>query len=236
MKVVIIGGVAAGTKAAAKMKREDRSAQVEIYTRSNEISYAGCGLPYYVGGDIETREELIVNSPEKFASLTGAVVHTGEEAIHVDANAKTVVFRSIADGSQQTVDYDKLIIASGASPVVPKIDGVSLEGIFTVRTPDDAAAIRNYIQTHHCKNAVVVGAGFIGMEMVENLMAQNLSVTVIDTLDQILPNILDPEMAGFAARQLRKSGCKIMTGTAVSGFRGESSVNAVLTGAGGACG
>lgn len=232
MKVIIIGGVAAGTKAAAKIKREDRSAQVEIYTKSNDISYAGCGLPYYVGGEIETSEELIVNSPEKFASLTGAVVHTGEEAVHVDANAKTVVFRNNTDGSLKTVNYDKLIVASGASPIVPQISGVSLEGIFTVRTPDDAIAIRNYIQLHHCKNAVVVGAGFIGMEMAENLMAQNLSVTVIDMLDQILPNILDPEMAGFAARQLRKSGCKIMTGTAVSGFRGEFSVNAVMTSVG----
>ena len=121
MKVVVIGGVAAGTKAAAKLKREDRFAEVEIYTKGREISYAGCGLPYYVGGDIESREELIVNSPEKFAALTGAVVHTAEEAISVDANAKTVVFRNTVSGSQQTVEYDKLIIASGASPIVPDI-------------------------------------------------------------------------------------------------------------------
>lgn len=146
MKVIVIGGVAAGTKAAAKIKREDRSAQVEVYTKSNDISYAGCGLPYYVGGDIETRDELIVNSPEKFAALTGAAVHTGEEAIAVDVNAKTVVFRNTADGAQHSVAYDKLIIASGASPIVPAIDGVGLSGVFTVRTPDDAIAIRDYIE------------------------------------------------------------------------------------------
>ena len=232
MKVIVIGGVAAGTKAAAKIKREDRSAEVEIYTKSEDISYAGCGLPYYVGGNIETRDELIVNSPEKFASLTGAIVHTGEEAIRIDTNSKTVVFRNCKDSSEQNVNYDKLIIASGASPIVPKIGGVELEGIFTVRTPDDAIAVRDYIEKKNCKKAVVVGAGFIGMEMAENLMAQKLSVTVVDMTNQILPNILDSEMAGFAARQLRKSGLKIITGTAVTEFQGENSVSTVSTNAG----
>ncbi|MGN1456653.1 MAG: FAD-dependent oxidoreductase [Acutalibacteraceae bacterium] len=232
MKVVVIGGVAAGTKAAAKIKRQDRSAEVEIYTKSNDISYAGCGLPYYVGGDIETRDELIVNSPSKFAVLTGANVHTGQEAISVDATAKTVVFRSVSDSSEKTVSYDKLILASGAEPIVPNLNGSDLQGIFTVRTPDDAIAIRDYIEKNNCKKAVVIGAGFIGMEMAENLMAQKLSVTVIDMTSQILPNILDSEMANYAARELRKTGLKIMTNTAVTSFSGENSVSAVSTGNG----
>ena len=232
MKVVVIGGVAAGTKAAAKIKRENRSVDVEIYTKSKDISYAGCGLPYYVGGDIETREELIVNSPEKFSALTGATVHTGEEAISVDKKNKTVVFRNTDNSSQQTVSYDKLIIASGAEPIIPNLDGVNLDGIFTVRTPDDAIAIRDYIQKNNCKKAVVIGAGFIGMEMAENLMAQKLSVTVVDMTSQILPNILDPEMANYAARELRKTGLKIMTNTAVTSFSGENRVNAVSTSTG----
>ena len=232
MRVMVIGGVAAGTKAAAKIKRGDRSAQVDIYTKSRDISYAGCGLPYYVGGDIGTREELIVNSPEKFAVLTGASVHTGYEAVGVDVRTKTVTFRKASDGSQQTETYEKLIIASGASPIVPGIDGVGLNGIFTVRTPDDAIAIREYIEKNGCRRAVVVGAGFIGMEMAENLVVRGLSVTVVDMMSQILPNILDPEMAGFAARELRKSGMKIMTGASVSAFRGEGAVSAVMTDAG----
>ena len=232
MKVIIIGGVAAGTKAAAKIKREDRSAQVEIYTKSGDISYAGCGLPYYVGGEIETREELIVNSPEKFASLTGATVHTRMEAISVNAEAKTVAFRSTVDGSEQEASYDKLIIASGASPIVPNIEGVELNGVFTVRTPDDAISIRDYIEKNNCKKAVVIGAGFIGMEMAENLAAQKLAVTVVDMTSQILPNILDPEMAGYAAKVLRSNGFKIMTGTAVSAIKGETAVSAVATNAG----
>ena len=232
MKVIIIGGVAAGTKAAAKIKREDRSAQVEIYTKSGDISYAGCGLPYYVGGEIETREELIVNSPEKFASLTGATVHTRMEAISVNAEAKTVAFRSTVDGSEQEASYDKLIIASGASPIVPNIEGVGLNGVFTVRTPDDAISIRDYIEKNNCKKAVVIGAGFIGMEMAENLAAQKLAVTVVDMTSQILPNILDPEMAGYAAKVLRSNGFKIMTGAAVSAIKGETAVSAVATNAG----
>lgn len=232
MKVIVIGGVAAGTKAAAKIKRENRSAQVEIYTKSNDISYAGCGLPYYVGGDIETRDELIVNSPSKFAALTGADVHTVEEAISVDAKSKTVVFHNTDNLSEQTVSFDKLIIASGAEPIVPKLNGSDLEGIFTVRTPDDAIAIREYIEKNNCKKAVVVGAGFIGMEMAENLMAQNLSVTIIDITSQILPNILDSEMAGYAARELRRTGLRIMTDTAVTSFSGENKVSAVSTGNG----
>ena len=232
MKVIIIGGVAAGTKAAAKIKRGDRSAQVDIYTKSRDISYAGCGLPYYVGGDISSREELIVNSPEKFSGLTGADVHTGHEAVSVDAESRTVTLRNLSDGSVFTADYDKLIIASGADPIIPDIPGVSLDGVFTVRTPDDAAAILSYIQTAQCKKAVVVGAGFIGMEMAENLTAQGLSVTVIDMADQILPGILDPEMAGFAARELRKGGLRLLTGTPLSAIKGEQSVSSVVTGAG----
>lgn len=232
MKVIVIGGVAAGTKAAAKLKREDPSAQVDIYTKSRDISYAGCGLPYYVGGDIETRDELIVNSPERFSVLTGAAVHTGQEAVSVDIKAKTVILRDLSKGTEYSEKFDKLIIASGAEPVIPDIPGAGLDGVFTVRTPDDAITIRDYIEKNGCKKAVVVGAGFIGMEMAENLAAKKLSVTVVDMMSQILPNVLDPEMAGFAARELRKGGTRIMTGTSVSAIKGKAAAAAVVTSAG----
>lgn len=232
MKIVVIGGVAAGTKAAAKIKREDRSAQVEIYTKSRDISYAGCGLPYYVGGAIESREELIVNTPAKFSALTGVSVFNGKEATSVNAADKTVMLRDVDTGTEQSVSFDKLIIATGASPVIPKIDGVELRGVFTVRTPDDAIAIREYIEKNDCKKAVVAGAGFIGMEIAENLMAQNVSVTVVDMMPQILPNVLDPEMAGYAARQLRGKGMKIATGTSLLAINGNDKIESVSTSGG----
>ena len=158
MNVVVIGGVAAGTKTAAKLKRQDRSAQVTIYTKSKDISYAGCGLPYYVGGTIETREELIVNTPQSYRGLTGVEVHTGMEAVALDAAAKTVAF---ADG--QKVSYDKLVIATGAVPFVPNVAGAKLPGVFTMRQPDDAIGLREYLKENSCRSAVVVGAGFIGL-------------------------------------------------------------------------
>ncbi len=232
MKIVVIGGVAAGTKAAAKIKREDPSAQVEIYNKGQDISYAGCGLPYYVGGDIKTREELVVNAPVKFSGLTGAVVHTGQEAVALHPEAKTVEIRSVADGSVETVSYDKLILATGATPFVPAWPGADLEGVFTVRTPDDAVAIRHYIETKGCKRAVVVGAGFIGLEMAENLMAQNVSVTLVDMAEQIIPNILDPEMADHAAKHLAAKGVKLSLGTGVSAIHGGAHVESVATDAG----
>ena len=220
MKIVVIGAVAAGTKAAAKLRREDPYAQVEIYTKSQDISYAGCGLPYYVGGSIETRDALVVNSPAKFTGLTGAHVHTGMEAVAVGDH--TVSVRSLAEGTQEEVSFDKLIIATGAVPFVPPIEGAHNENVFTVRTPDDAVAIRDYVEKNSCRKAVVVGAGFIGLEMAENLMAKKLDVTVIDMMPQVLPNILDPEMAAYAAKQLRTRGMKLMLGTSVEAIEEKS--------------
>ena len=162
MNVIVIGGVAAGTKAAAKLKRQDRTAQVTIYTKGQDISYAGCGLPYYVGGSIETREELIVNTPQKYTGLTGVEVKTGMEAVGVDAVGKTVTFRTI-EGMEEKVSYDKLIIATGAVPFVPQVPGTDRPGVFTMRTPDDAVGLREYVDRNGCKSAVVAGAGFIGL-------------------------------------------------------------------------
>ena len=229
MKVLIIGGVAAGTKAAAKLKRADRSAEITIITKSADISYAGCGLPYYVGGLIDSRDELIVNTPQKFSALTGAKVETGIEAVAIDSKAKSVSAKDIATGELHTYSYDKLIIATGASPVMPQIDGINLGGIFKVRTPDDAIAIRSYVSEKNVKRAVVVGGGFIGLETAENLKAQGVSVTVIDAASQILPNIIDSEMAAYAKRHLAQQGVRVLTNTKAVVFEGGETVNAVKT-------
>ena len=143
MKVVIIGGVAAGTKVAAKLKRENPQDEIVIYTRGKDISYAGCGLPYYIGGSIETQEELIVNTPAKFMGLTGAEVHTGSEVVAVNTETKTI---SVKKDGLEEVSYDKLVIAVGAEPAVPPVEGTGLPGVFTVRTPEDAIGARKYAE------------------------------------------------------------------------------------------
>ncbi|HIY51891.1 MAG TPA: FAD-dependent oxidoreductase [Candidatus Olsenella avicola] len=231
MRYLIVGGVAAGTKVAAKLKRCDRSAEVVVVTKSEDISYAGCGLPYYIGGDIQTRGELIVNTPAAYEGLTGVDVRTGVEAVALDAAAHEVTVRE-KDGSEHTEKYDRLVIATGASPIVPaSIPGTDLPGVFTVRTPDDAEAIRSYAEAG-ARRAVVVGAGFIGLEVAENLLARGLSVTVIDAMPQIMPNVFDAEMAGFAQRQLKAAGVRVMTSCPLAAIKGDGKVEGVETGAG----
>ena len=232
MKVIVIGGVAAGTKAAAKLKREQPDAQVIIYTKGRDISYAGCGLPYYVGGAIHTREDLIVNTPAKYAGLTGVEVVTGQEAVALNAGAKTVTLRAADTGAEQTESYDKLILAVGAEPFVPPVPGTALPGVFTMRTPDDAIAVRAWAEQNGCRRAVVVGGGFIGLEVAENLMAKGLSVTVVDMATQLMPNIFDPEIAAYVKRRLQAKGMQVRTGTALKGITGGDRATGIDTDAG----
>lgn len=229
MRIVIIGGVAAGTKAAAKLKRETPDAEIVIYTKSADISYAGCGLPYYIGGSIESRDDLIVNTPQKFMNLTRTIVHTEHEVTAVDPKAQTITVKS---DKIETVNYDKLIIAVGAEPIIPPVEGISLSGVFTVRTPDDAIHARDYADTNNCKRAVVVGGGFIGLEVAENLTAKGISVTVIDMAQQLLPNIFDSEMADYIRRHLHSKGIRIQTGTALKSISGTKNVTSIQTSTG----
>ena len=228
MNIVVIGGVAAGTKAAAKLLRQDRTAQVTVYTKSTDISYAGCGLPYYVGGDIETRDELIVNTPERYMGLTGAQVKTGMEATKVDPAAKTVTF---ANG--EVVSYDKLVIATGAAPFVPNVPGKDLPGVFTMRTPDDAIGLRAYVDENKCRSAVVVGAGFIGLEIAENLLKKGLKVTVVDMASQVMPNLFDAEVADYIRRQLQAKGIRVVTGAGLEMVLGGEKATGIRTAVGG---
>ncbi|MFA6948390.1 MAG: FAD-dependent oxidoreductase [Eubacteriales bacterium] len=232
MKVLIIGGVAAGTKTAAKLKRADRSADVTIITKDMEISYAGCGLPYYVGGAVESRDELIVNTPAKFSALTGVNVITGCEATALDAKNKKVHVKYTADAAEDDMDYDKLVIATGASAVVPPINGIGTNGVFTMRTPSDAVMIREYIENEQAKKAVVIGGGYIGLEIADNLTAQGISVTVIDLAPQLLPNIFDRDMADYIKKQLIKKGIRVICGVKASDILGGGKVDGVKTDAG----
>ncbi len=227
MKVLIIGGVAAGTKAAAKLKREMPDAEVTIVTKGKDISYAGCGLPYYVGEVIKEKEALIVNTPEKFASLTGANVITETEVTKVNPESKTVEAVN-ADGETVTYEYDKLVIATGASPIKPPLEGINLPGVFCMRTPEDAFAAKDYIKENNCERAVVVGGGFIGLEVAENLRKMDLRVTVIDMADQVLPGF-SKDFANFFSDHLASIGIKVMTGRRVESIQGTDKPEKVLT-------
>lgn len=232
MKILIIGGVAAGTKTAAKLKREDRSAEVTVITKDRDISYAGCGLPYYVGGLIENREELIVNTPAKYAGLTGVEVKTGKEAIALCADKKEVIVKDVETGAEEAYGYDKLVLTVGASPAKLPIEGTDLSGVFQMRTPDDAENIRSYVEENQVKKAVVIGAGFIGLEVAENLKAKGVQVTVVDFASQILPNIVDAEVAVYAKKHLLKEGIRVITGTKADAIMGNDHVTGVKTSAG----
>lgn len=228
MKVLILGGVAAGTKIAAKLMREDRSNEVIVLNKGKNISYAGCGLPYYVGHVIEDREQLIVNTPEKYSKLTGVTVLTETEAVKVEPENKRVIAVDLKTGEEKAYDYDKLVISVGASPIQPPIEGCDLENVFFVRTPEDAIRLRDVVDAGTVKRAVVVGAGYIGLEIAENLKLQGIRPFVLDMAPHALPGF-DAEMAGYIEGKLQESGIPVVTGVAVTGIEGDGKVKKVVT-------
>ena len=229
MKVLVLGGVAAGTKVAAKLLREDRSCEVTVLTKGKDISYAGCGLPYYVGDVIHEKGELIVNTPEKFAKLTGARVVTQTEAVAVKPAEHKVVARDLQSGQEAEYGYDKLVIATGASPFIPPIQGLDLKNVFVMRTPDDAIGLREAVESGEIKRAVVAGGGFIGLEVAENLAAKGVRTTVIDFAPHVLPNFLDPELSEYVENKMADEGIMPMTGVSLEGVEGNGKVEKVLT-------
>ena len=229
MKVLVLGGVAAGTKAAAKLLREDRSCEVTVLTKGRDISYAGCGLPYYVGGVIPDKSQLIVNTPEKFAAITGAKVKTETEAVAVRPEEHIVEARDLKTGETAEYRYDKLIVATGASPFVPPVPGLELKNVFVMRTPDDAIALRAAVEAGDIKRAVVAGGGFIGLEVAENLAAKGVRTTVIDFAPHVLPNFLDPELSEYVENRMAEAGIMPMTNVALEGVEGSGKVEKVLT-------
>lgn len=228
MKVLVLGGVAAGTKIAAKLKREDRGMEVLVLNKGKNISYAGCGLPYYVGHVIEDKEQLIVNTPEKYEKLTGVKVLTETEAVKVDPASKKVTAVYLPTGEETVYDYDKLVISVGASPIKPPIEGTELENVFFMRTPEDAIRLREVVDAGEIKKAVVVGAGYIGLEIAENLKAQGIRPFVLDMAPHVLPGF-DPEMAEYIEGRLADEGIPVVTGVKVTGIEGDGKVEKVVT-------
>lgn len=228
MKILIIGGVAAGTKVAAKLMRENRNCEVTILTKSKDISYAGCGLPYYVGKLIPERGQLIANTPDSFSNLTGVSVLTEVEVTKVNPANKTVDALDLKTDETNTYEYDKLVIASGAEAIKPPIDGVNLKNVYYMRTPDDAVALRSAVEAGEIKRATVVGGGYIGLEVAENLSLLGVRTTVLDMAKHILPGF-DDEFCEYVENHLADQGIMPFTETKLEAILGEEKVEKVQT-------
>ena len=231
MKVLIVGGVAGGASAATRLRRLDEKAQIILFEKGPYISYANCGLPYYIGGEIKERENLLVTKPALLRGRFGVDVRTDSEVVAIDRQAKTVTVKNHQTGETYKESYDKLLLSPGASPKKPDWEGVNLPGIFTIRNVPDTCAVDDFIRETGAKRAAVVGGGFIGVEMAENLTARGLSVTLMEYQEQVLPP-LDPEMAAIVHTHLRQNGVNLALGTAVSGFEKAGTGILVKTGKG----
>jgi NADPH-dependent 2,4-dienoyl-CoA reductase/sulfur reductase-like enzyme/rhodanese-related sulfurtransferase len=220
--IVIIGGTACGPKAAARARRLDQAAKITIIEQKDNLSTATCGLPYFIGGAVK-EGDLISRQTDFFRNVFDMTVLTGTKATSINRKAHRVEIIDVKTDKQATLEYDKLVIATGATPAVPDWEGKDLKGIFTLSNIPDAVAIRNYISGLKNKEAVIVGAGLIGLEAAENFVAMGLKVTILETLDWALPALLDPEIAAHIERHLRSKGVKLIFGQRVTGLQGDSS-------------
>lgn len=217
MKVIIIGGVAGGASAAARIRRLDETAQIIVLERSNYVSYANCGLPYFIGGVIREQAELTLQTPQSFWERFHIDVRVRNEAVDIDVKSKTVAIRRLDTGEIYYEQYDKLLLSPGAKPVVPHLPGVTSDRIFSLRTVEDTLRIRKFIEEYKPATAVLVGGGFIGLEMAENLTAMGISVTVIQRSNQLFAP-MDADMASFIHAQMRSHGVKLELEKTVTGF------------------
>lgn len=220
MKVVIIGGVAGGASAAARLRRLNEQAKIVVFERSGYMSYANCGLPYFVGGVITDPEALALQTPESFWQRFRVDVRVNHEVLSIVPGRKVVTVRDLITGKEFEESYDKLIISSGAQPVKPALPGIDDGRLFTLRTVEDAFRIQGFVEQEHPQSAVVVGGGFIGLEMAENLRKRGLAVTIVERMEQLLTPF-DPDMAAFVHAQFRANGVDLALGATVTGFRRE---------------
>ncbi len=229
MKVVIIGGVAGGASAAARLRRLNEQAEIIMLERGGYISYANCGLPYYVGGAITDREELTLQTPESFFERFRVDVRVRSEAVAVDPKGQTVTVKDLSTGREYAEAYDALILSPGAEPVVPPLPGAKDERVFTLRTVPDTLKIREFIEQKHPRRAVVVGGGAIGIEMAENLHEAGLQVAVVELMDHIIAP-LDFDMAADVHAYVRKQGIRLLLKTGVKAIERDGDALAVLAG------
>jgi len=210
-RVLIVGGVAGGASCAARLRRLDESFEIVVFDRGPYVSFANCGLPYYVGNVIADEGKLLVASADTFRQRFNVEVHTDTEVVAVDRDERVITVREVNGGAMRSEPYDVLVLSPGAAPIRPSVPGVDLPGVFAVRSIPDTRRIRAWIDEHQAKTAVVVGGGFIGLEMVENLIHRRLSLTVLEKLRQVMPP-LDPEMAAPLMEHLEAEGVHLHLG------------------------
>ena len=217
MKVIIVGGVAGGATAAARIRRLDEQAEIVVFERSGYISYANCGLPYYIGGIIEDPEDLTLQTPESFYTRFRIRMKVHHEVIAIHPDRKTVSVKNLKTGEEFEESYDKLLLSPGAKPVQPNLPGVDSDKLFTLRTVEDTFRIKDFVDRHSPKSAVMVGGGFIGLEVAENLRELGVDVTIVQRPKQLM-NPFDADMASFIHGEVRKHGVKLALGYSVEGF------------------
>ena len=215
MRIVIIGAVAAGTSAAAKARRNDDFSEIVIYEKDKDISYAGCGLPYFIGNEIKDIEELTPRDAKFFDEKYDITVKTQHEVMAINRVHKRLTIKNLVSGETFTDTFDKLILATGARPFVPKIEGIEQKHVFFLRNVQNALAIKAFIQEHKPKTAIIAGTGFIGFEVLENLLPWNIKVKVVELADKITPN-LDADMATLLENKLTEKGIEIIKGTSIT--------------------
>lgn len=227
MKIVIIGGIAAGTSAAAKARRNDENAVITIFDADRDVSYAACGLPYYIGSEIISREQLVPRDPAFFKKKYNVDIYTRHQVLAIDLQAKVLAVQNLDSREIFSESYDKLVIATGAKPVVPAISGVSAPNVFYLRNVVSADRIRQYVLKTTPRSAVIVGSGFIGLEMAENLKSRGLDVSVVEMAEHAMP-ALDKDMAVYLEDCLSENGINLITNDSVISLEGEPSVDNVI--------
>ncbi len=216
-RIVIVGGVAGGASAAARARRLSEEAEIIVFERGPHVSFANCGLPYYVGGEIQEEKSLLLQTPESLRARFNLDVRVRSEAMSIDRQAKSVTVRELTSGREYVQPYDALVLAPGALPIKPSLPGIERDGHFSVRNIPDVERITKWLQEGAARNAVVVGGGYIGLEMAEQLKNRGLKVTIAEALPQLMAP-LDPEMAGWITQELRANGVEVVLNDPVAGF------------------
>ena len=227
MKVVIVGGVAGGASAAARLRRLDEQAEIVMLERTGFVSYANCGLPYYVGGVITEEKKLTLQTPQSFKARFNVDARVNSEVTRIDRRAKKVIVRSTLDGKEYEESYDKLILSPGARAMRPDIPGIDDPRVMSMRTVEDTIAMRGFVVGRNPRRVVVCGAGYIGLEVAENLCELGIDVTIVQRPDHVLPP-LDREMAADVHHQLRSHGIKLLLSDALESIETEDGLRAVL--------